>query len=69
MEDLHAALGYGKFSARQVLQKLAPGQVAEKEATADASGVRRSRPSTPPVAGKAGEERRSRHQGQRASTT
>ena len=24
MEDLHAALGYGKFSARQVLQKLAP---------------------------------------------
>jgi guanosine-3',5'-bis(diphosphate) 3'-pyrophosphohydrolase len=23
-EDLHAALGYGKFSARQVLQKLAP---------------------------------------------
>ena len=28
MEDLHAALGYGKFSARQVLQKLAPDQVA-----------------------------------------
>ena len=27
MEDLHAALGYGKFSARQVLQKLAPEQV------------------------------------------
>jgi GTP diphosphokinase / guanosine-3',5'-bis(diphosphate) 3'-diphosphatase len=26
-EDLHAALGYGKFSARQVLQKLAPDQV------------------------------------------
>ena len=26
MEDLHAALGYGRFSARQVLQKLAsPG--------------------------------------------
>jgi len=24
MEDLHAALGYGKFSARQVLQKLVP---------------------------------------------
>jgi GTP pyrophosphokinase len=24
MEDLHAALGYGKYSARQVLQKLAP---------------------------------------------
>ncbi len=27
MEDLYAALGYGKFSARQVLQKLAPSQV------------------------------------------
>ena len=25
MEDLYAALGYGKFSARQVLSKLAPG--------------------------------------------
>jgi GTP diphosphokinase / guanosine-3',5'-bis(diphosphate) 3'-diphosphatase len=28
MEDLHAALGYGKFSPRQVLLKLAPEQVA-----------------------------------------
>ncbi len=27
MEDLHAALGYGKYSARQVLQKLAPDVV------------------------------------------
>ena len=27
IEDLHAALGYGKFSARQVLQKLAPDQI------------------------------------------
>src|SRR5579884_1115174 len=27
IEDLYAALGYGKFSARQVLQKLAPNQV------------------------------------------
>src|ERR1700720_3479900 len=27
MEDLHAALGYGKYSARQVLQKLAPDLV------------------------------------------
>ena len=25
VEDLHAALGYGKFSARQILQRLAPG--------------------------------------------
>ena len=32
MEDLHAALGYGKFSARQILQKLAPDQIpAEPE--------------------------------------
>ena len=29
MEDLHAALGYGKYSARQVLQKLAPELVPE----------------------------------------
>jgi GTP diphosphokinase / guanosine-3',5'-bis(diphosphate) 3'-diphosphatase len=28
VEDLHAALGYGKYSARQVLQKLAPDQVS-----------------------------------------
>jgi len=27
IEDLHAALGYGKYSARQVLQKLAPDQI------------------------------------------
>ena len=27
IEDLHAALGYGKYSTRQVLQKLAPEQV------------------------------------------
>jgi GTP diphosphokinase / guanosine-3',5'-bis(diphosphate) 3'-diphosphatase len=29
MEDLHAALGYGKFSARQVLSKIAPGAVKD----------------------------------------
>jgi len=34
MEDLYAALGYGKFSARQVLAKLAPGVVTEEEAEA-----------------------------------
>ncbi len=27
IEDLHAALGYGKYSPRQILQKLAPDQV------------------------------------------
>ncbi len=29
-EDLYAALGYGKFSARQVLSKLAPGMVKDE---------------------------------------
>jgi GTP pyrophosphokinase len=31
MEDLYAALGYGKFSARQVLSKLAPGVVKDDQ--------------------------------------
>jgi guanosine-3',5'-bis(diphosphate) 3'-pyrophosphohydrolase len=31
MEDLHAALGYGKFSPRQVLQKLAPETAEQAE--------------------------------------
>ncbi|MBV9504008.1 MAG: bifunctional (p)ppGpp synthetase/guanosine-3',5'-bis(diphosphate) 3'-pyrophosphohydrolase, partial [Acidobacteriia bacterium] len=30
MEDLYAALGYGKFSARQVLTKVAPGEAKEE---------------------------------------
>jgi guanosine-3',5'-bis(diphosphate) 3'-pyrophosphohydrolase len=38
-EDLYAALGYGKFSARQVLQNAAPGQVAEESAVAPAPDV------------------------------
>jgi GTP diphosphokinase / guanosine-3',5'-bis(diphosphate) 3'-diphosphatase len=37
IEDLHAALGYGKFSPRQVLQKLAPERVpAETPETSEA---------------------------------
>ena len=32
MEDLYAALGYGKFSARQVLIKVAPGAVKDEPA-------------------------------------
>ncbi|MGC8759722.1 MAG: RelA/SpoT family protein [Bryobacteraceae bacterium] len=32
IEDLHAALGWGKFSARQVLGKLAPEAVQEEQA-------------------------------------
>ena len=41
MEDLHAALGYGKFSARQVLQKLAPdiAEEAPAEATKPAPAI------------------------------
>jgi GTP pyrophosphokinase len=38
IEDLYASLGYGKFSARQVLQKSAPEQVLE-EAAAPAPAV------------------------------
>jgi guanosine-3',5'-bis(diphosphate) 3'-pyrophosphohydrolase len=34
VEDLYASLGYGKFSARQVLQKSAPEQMAEEPAPA-----------------------------------
>jgi GTP diphosphokinase / guanosine-3',5'-bis(diphosphate) 3'-diphosphatase len=37
IEDLHAALGYGRYSARQVLHKLAPEQVPEKDAGANPS--------------------------------
>ena len=39
MEDLYAALGYGKFSARQVLQKLAPSQVKDEPAEAPKTGA------------------------------
>jgi GTP pyrophosphokinase len=35
IEDLYASLGYGRYSARQVLQKLAPDQVPEKEPAAE----------------------------------
>jgi len=36
VEDLYASLGYGKFSARQVLQKSAPEQVTEEPSPAPA---------------------------------
>jgi guanosine-3',5'-bis(diphosphate) 3'-pyrophosphohydrolase len=41
IEDLHAALGYGKYSPRQVLQKLAPDQVGPEipESTQVPAGV------------------------------
>jgi len=41
IEDLHAALGWGKFSARQVLSKLAPE-------TAEAPPVETAEPAPPP---------------------
>jgi GTP pyrophosphokinase len=44
IEDLHAALGYGRFSPRQVLNKVAPDQVPEKE----------SAPAQSPDAGRSG---------------
>jgi guanosine-3',5'-bis(diphosphate) 3'-pyrophosphohydrolase len=40
VEDLYASLGYGKFSARQVLQKSAPDQVAEEPAASPPAGSR-----------------------------
>ncbi len=45
IEDLYASLGYGKFSARQALQKFAPDQVVEEPAPAPAA-------ETPPVQGR-----------------
>ncbi len=36
MEDLYAALGFGKFSARQILQKVAPDRVPQAEAAVEA---------------------------------
>jgi GTP pyrophosphokinase len=38
-DDLYAALGYGKFSPRQVLQKLAPEQMAEEPPKAPTEAV------------------------------
>ena len=46
IEDLHAALGYGRYSARQVLHKLAPDIVPEKEQAAQPA-----EPLKPPVEG------------------
>jgi GTP pyrophosphokinase len=43
MEDLHAALGYGRFSAREVLQKLAPSQVKEEALDTPKPGAEQTR--------------------------
>ncbi len=50
MEDLHAALGYGKYSARQVLQKLAPDQIPQATMEAPAAPAP-PRPYTPGAPG------------------
>jgi GTP diphosphokinase / guanosine-3',5'-bis(diphosphate) 3'-diphosphatase len=47
IEDLYAALGYGKFSARQVLQKVAPNQVLPE--TAEGSKPPSTQPETAPT--------------------
>ncbi|HEX3684173.1 MAG TPA: bifunctional (p)ppGpp synthetase/guanosine-3',5'-bis(diphosphate) 3'-pyrophosphohydrolase [Bryobacteraceae bacterium] len=43
-EDLYAALGFGKFSARQVLQKVAPEDVPPAEVAAPAPSISRLQP-------------------------
>ncbi|HEV2690736.1 MAG TPA: TGS domain-containing protein, partial [Bryobacteraceae bacterium] len=51
MEDLHAALGYGKFSPRQVLQKLVPDLVEEPPAEAPKPPPPTTMPGQPAVPG------------------
>ena len=48
-EDLYAALGYGRYSARQVLSKVAPGVV--KDDTSDGKPAIAAEPAPSPVAG------------------
>ncbi len=55
MEDLYAALGYGKFSARQVLVKIAPGVVKEEAVE--------TRPASTPEASSAQLSRRRKGEG------
>jgi len=43
-EDLYAALGYGKFSARQVLGKVAPGSVKDEPVDGKPAGTAASEP-------------------------
>jgi GTP pyrophosphokinase len=47
IEDLHAALGYGKYSARQVLQKLAPDQIPAEPVPAPESPTPSRQPGAP----------------------
>jgi GTP pyrophosphokinase len=56
MEDLYAALGYGRFSARQVLQKVAPSQVPEQGPPARQPGGAAEAPVLPASAPSARED-------------
>ena len=47
-EDLYAALGFGRFSARQVLQKVAPEEAAAIPETPEVSPAMPARGSQPP---------------------
>ena len=49
LDDLSAALGYGKYSARQVLQKLAPDQIQPEPSQEPATAE--TKPYVPPVVG------------------
>jgi GTP pyrophosphokinase len=51
MEDLHAALGYGKFSARQVLSKVAPGVVKDEPPDGQPAGAAGAEPGRAPAPG------------------
>jgi GTP pyrophosphokinase len=51
MEDLYAALGYGKYSARQVLQKLAPDQLAPEAVEAPPAPAPAQAPGQRPAPG------------------
>src|SRR5262249_50867954 len=52
MEDLHAALGFGRFSPRHILHKVAPELVPEPEE----KPATPSAPTTPPVTGAPGSD-------------
>jgi GTP pyrophosphokinase len=55
MEDLYAALGYGKYSARQVLQKLSPQEVLPEPAEQSKLPVGPAAAPEPVTGGKAGD--------------
>jgi guanosine-3',5'-bis(diphosphate) 3'-pyrophosphohydrolase len=55
MEDLYAALGYGRFSARQILSKVAPGEVKEEPEEKPQTEINYpGSPAAPPMPGRPG---------------